>query len=52
MAAGLVRAFLIVMQPPFPVDVFQVPLGHDHELVEALDLECLDEPFDVRTQVG
>lgn len=32
-ATGLVRALPVVMQPPFPVDVVQVPLGHDHELV-------------------
>ncbi len=40
------------MQTPFPTDVVQVPLGHDHEFVEALDLLALDEPFHVRPQVG
>jgi hypothetical protein len=51
-APGLVRTFPIVMQTPFPVDVVQVPFGHDHELVEAFLLQRLDEPFDVSPQVG
>lgn len=52
MPPGLVRPFVIVMEPPFPVDVVQVPFGHDHELVEAFLLQALDEPLDVRPQVG
>ncbi len=52
MPAGLMRAFPIVMQPPFPVDVVEVPFSHDHELVEAFLLQALDEPFHVRPQVG
>ncbi len=52
MPAGLVQAFRIVMQPPFPVDVVQMPFGHDHELVEAFLPQALDESFDVRSQVG
>ena len=48
MASGLMRAIPIVMQLPFPVDVVQVPLAHNHELVEALLLQALDKPFYVR----
>jgi len=42
------RPFPVVMQPPFPVDVVQVPLGNDHELAEAFLIQALDESFDVR----
>lgn len=36
------------MQAPFPADVVQVPFGHDHEFVAALDFQRLDELFYVR----
>lgn len=48
MPAGLVRAFPVVMQPPFPVDVVQVPFGHDYKLAEAFLLQALDTPFHMR----
>lgn len=52
MAAGLVRAFSIVMQPPLPDDVVQVPIGHNHKLVEAFLLKTLDEPLHVPRPPG
>jgi hypothetical protein len=39
-------------EPSFPVDVIQVPFGHDHERVEAFLLLALDKPLNVRLQVG
>ena len=51
MPPGLVRPLPIVMEPPFPADVIQVPLGHNHERVQAFELQALYEPFDVRPQV-
>lgn len=38
-----VRPFAVVVQPPLAENVFEVPLGHDDELVEALDFERLDD---------
>ena len=51
MIASLVRTLPVVMDRPFAADVVQVSLSHDHESVEAFDLQTSDESLDVRPQI-
>ena len=52
MTSDNVRPFRVVPRFELPADVVQMPLCHDQELVEALDLQRLYEPFNVGPQVG
>lgn len=45
---GLVRALPIEVQLQLPIDVVQVPLAHDHELVQTIPLHGLDVPRNIR----
>ena len=50
-AHSLVRPFRGVVLYELPHQVIQVPLAEHHELVQALLLNRLDEPFDVGVEV-
>ena len=50
--AGRVRSLFVVVAAPDAADVIQMLFGNDDKLIEALRLQCLDEAFDVGSQVG
>ena len=45
------RSLFVVMPTPDSADVIQVFFGDDDKLVQALELQSLDEPFDMGPQV-
>ncbi len=44
------RPFGVAPDLELAIDMVQLPLTDDHELVEAPDLERLDEPLDMRSK--
>lgn len=48
--AGRMRSFFVVVPTPDSADVVQVFFGDDNELVETLELQSLDESFDMGPQ--
>ncbi len=51
MITRAMRSFFVVLPTPDAADVIQVLFSHDHELVQAFELQCLDEPFDMCPQI-
>jgi len=46
------RSFFVVVAAPNPANVIEMPFGNDDKLIELLELQRLDESFDVSPQVG
>ena len=51
-ATGRMWSFLVVMPTPDAANMVEMLFRYDHELVQALKLQCLDESLDAGSQIG
>ncbi len=49
--AGRMRSFLVVMPTPDSAHMVKMFFGHDHKLIQALELQRLNESLDVGPQI-